>query len=47
VSVLAIFPVDERGKSNYDAVVTRGGVVVKIDDKLAGAIGYISFEFFE
>jgi hypothetical protein len=47
VAVLAIFPVDEGGRSNDDAVVAGGGVVVKIDDWLARAVWYVSFEFFE
>jgi hypothetical protein len=47
VAVLAIFSVDEGCKANDDAVITRGGVVIKVDDWLARAVGYVCFEFFE
>jgi hypothetical protein len=47
VAVLAIFSVDEGCEADDYSVITRGGVIIKVDDWLAGAVGDVCFEFFE
>jgi hypothetical protein len=46
-TVLAIFPIDQRGQGHHDAIVAGGGVVIQIKKWLAGTIRDFVLEDFE